>query len=44
MYFRECPVCGANLDPGEACECVGGEETKERLSLYGRGEEDAKYS
>lgn len=21
-YFRKCPHCGANLDPGETCDCV----------------------
>lgn len=21
-YFRECPHCGACLDPGEECECI----------------------
>ena len=21
-YYRECPLCGANLDPGEKCDCV----------------------
>lgn len=21
-YFRTCPRCGANLDPGELCDCV----------------------
>lgn len=21
-YFRECPHCGAYLDPNEECECV----------------------
>ena len=21
-FFNECPLCGANLDPGEECECV----------------------
>lgn len=21
MYYNECPYCGANLDPGERCEC-----------------------
>lgn len=21
MYYSECPLCGANLDPGEKCEC-----------------------
>ncbi len=20
-YYRECPNCGAHLDPGEACDC-----------------------
>jgi hypothetical protein len=20
-YFRCCPFCGANLDPGEVCDC-----------------------
>ena len=23
MYFRPCPHCGANLDPGERCDCLG---------------------
>ncbi len=22
-YYNECPICGAGLDPGEACECAG---------------------
>lgn len=21
-YFKTCPNCGANLDPGERCDCV----------------------
>lgn len=21
-YFRTCPICGANLDPGEKCTCT----------------------
>ena len=20
-YYRECPLCGANIDPGERCDC-----------------------
>lgn len=20
-YYRECPYCGVNLDPGERCDC-----------------------
>ena len=22
-YFKTCPHCGANLDPGEKCDCIG---------------------
>jgi hypothetical protein len=22
-YYRTCPDCGANLDPGERCDCEG---------------------
>ncbi|GHV34909.1 hypothetical protein FACS18949_11820 [Clostridia bacterium] len=21
MYYRKCNICGANLDPGERCDC-----------------------
>ena len=21
MFYKECPVCGASLDPGEKCDC-----------------------
>lgn len=21
-YFHSCPICGANLDPGERCDCI----------------------
>lgn len=21
-YYRTCPVCGANLDPSEECDCI----------------------
>lgn len=30
-YFRPCPYCGANLDPGERCECMDKEERMDRL-------------
>lgn len=23
MILRKCPTCGANLDPGEHCDCDG---------------------
>lgn len=27
-YYNVCPICGANLDPGERCTCQ--EERRER--------------
>lgn len=30
MYYNKCPACGANLDPGEHCDC---ETTKKKISL-----------
>lgn len=30
-YYRTCPMCGANLDPGEKCDCI---KEKERFSSY----------
>ena len=26
MYFHVCPYCGANLDPGEHCDCADADE------------------
>ena len=26
-YYRTCPHCGANLDPGERCDCLESRET-----------------
>ena len=31
-FFRTCPRCGANLDPGERCDC--GRTEKERDDAY----------
>lgn len=28
-YYRRCPCCGANNDPGEICDCQGEDEKKE---------------
>ena len=25
-YFVTCPICGSNNDPGERCDCEGGEK------------------
>ena len=37
-YFRTCPHCGANLDPGEACDC----QDKERAAQGAANTEDGK--
>lgn len=38
-YFRTCPVCGANLDPGEKCTCTaepkGGDTMNENIDRTG---------
>ena len=31
MFFRECPYCGCNLDPGEKCECWDQKQKKEDM-------------
>lgn len=33
MTYRECPICGAALDPGEKCDC----QDKERGRPAGTG-------
>lgn len=30
MYAHECEYCGANLDPGEKCDCVRADAEKDR--------------
>lgn len=27
MYYHKCEKCGANLDPGEKCDCGTGERS-----------------
>lgn len=31
-FYRQCPFCGANLDPGEPCDCQE-EKKKEKKRL-----------
>lgn len=31
-YYNTCPKCGANLDPGEPCDCMV--EKKKREKFY----------
>ena len=38
-YYRTCPICGANLDPGEKCTCTaeakGGDTMNENIDRTG---------
>lgn len=36
MFYRECPYCGGNLDPGEKCDCQELKREKEirLMSLF----------
>ncbi len=34
LYYHTCPCCGANLDPGERCDC----EESRSLAEYTREE------
>lgn len=34
MFYRKCPICGANLDPAEHCTCHEAEE-KNRILFAG---------
>lgn len=38
-YFTTCPICGANLDPGEKCTCTaelkGGDTMNENIDRTG---------
>ena len=30
-YYRVCPNCGSNLDPGEKCDCQKEKEAREKI-------------
>ena len=32
MYYKECPVCGSHLDPGEICDCIQ-ESSRRRVTM-----------
>lgn len=34
-YYRTCPYCGANLDPGERCDCRARETTDSAANAGG---------
>lgn len=31
MWYKTCPLCGANLDPGEDCDCEAERRRKKKL-------------
>jgi hypothetical protein len=31
MFYKTCPHCGANLDPGEQCDCLHEKTVVDRL-------------
>lgn len=33
-YFHKCTICGANLDPGEKCDCE--KESKRTEEIYSK--------
>lgn len=33
MYLYQCPICGANLDPGERCDCQDPEEDTKKAAM-----------
>lgn len=35
-YFWTCPYCGANLDPGEHCECQEQEDINRRYHRHNK--------
>lgn len=44
-YYRECPHCGAALDPGEKCDCEDEREKQKRKleCMIRREQESGQY-
>ena len=36
-YYRPCPLCGANLDPNEICDCIEKAAPGAETSVSGKG-------
>lgn len=39
MYGRICPLCGANLDPGEKCDCQKKEDAASEAGTFESGKD-----
>lgn len=44
MYFNICPICGANLDPGERCDCQEKEEAASGRSRTESGAQECSHA
>lgn len=33
-YYHTCKICGANLDPGELCDCINEKTKTEKEKVY----------
>ena len=44
VYFNICPICGANLDPGEPCDCQGKEEAASGRSRTESGAQECSHA
>lgn len=40
MQYNICPYCGANLDPGERCDCQDDEEDAKERKLKNESEKE----
>lgn len=43
MYYNKCPLCGANLDPGEPCDCQEEKKSKKKLQLKNQREHGIEH-
>ena len=43
-YYRECPRCGAHLDPGERCSCHNEEKKESKDHEEQNGTEDCGWT
>jgi len=43
-YYHTCPYCGANLDPGESCDCRDSKPIKTTKNQPVKLKEDALYA
>ena len=42
-YYHTCKYCGANLDPGESCDCSGYSEVHDEDKTNNEKQEEIKH-